>query len=269
MGGYRETPKYFVASITDVFRRHVLRVAQSLVDDGRLDCPEQVFDLHMDDLDRGLADPGVDLRALAEQNTRFLNRLKRVRSLPRIVDSRGKILRPPTKEAGEGELLGDVVRIVKFCKSRGAKIALDTSGPALREIVRTGAMWLVKPNVEELCTLLDHKIKDTPESLAKAGRKLLDKVDIILISRGRKGSIVVTKEAAWRAKARGRARVFSTVGCGDYLLAGFLKGRMDRSDNARALTTATQIATTKACGWTESRTWQQVKRKVTVEISRV
>jgi phosphoenolpyruvate synthase/pyruvate phosphate dikinase len=109
LGGYRETPKYFVASITDAFRRHVLRAARPLVDDGRLDRPEQVFDLHMKDLDRGLADPGVDLGALAEQNTRFLNRLKRVRSLPRIVDSRGKILRPPTKETGEGELLGEPI----------------------------------------------------------------------------------------------------------------------------------------------------------------
>jgi pyruvate,water dikinase len=51
----------------------------------------------------------VDLRALAEQNTRFLNRFRRVRSLPRIVDSRGKILRPPTREAGEGELLGEPI----------------------------------------------------------------------------------------------------------------------------------------------------------------
>jgi phosphohistidine swiveling domain-containing protein len=109
LGGYRETPKYYVALITDVFRRHVLQAAQALVDAGRLDCPEQVFDLHMGDLDRGLADPGVDLRALAEQNTRFLNRFKRVRSLPRIIDSRGKILRPPARETDEGELLGEPI----------------------------------------------------------------------------------------------------------------------------------------------------------------
>jgi 1-phosphofructokinase len=169
----------------------------------------------------------------------------------------------------EGELVGDVVRMIKFCESRGAKIALDTSGPALREIVRTGAVWLIKPNVEELCELLERKIKDTPASLAEAGGGLLDKVEVILISRGKKGSIVVTKEAAWRAKSRDRARVFSTVGCGDYLLAGFLKGQMDQSDAASALATATQVATAKAWSWTESKTWQQVKRKVTVEINPV
>ena len=109
LGGYRETPKYFFVLIADMFRRRVLQVAQSLVDAGRLDHPEQAFDLHMEDLDRGIADPQVDLRALAERNTRFLNRLKRVRSLPRVVDSRGKVLRPPKKEAGEGEILGEPI----------------------------------------------------------------------------------------------------------------------------------------------------------------
>jgi pyruvate,water dikinase len=109
LGGLRERPKYFVSLITDMFRRRVLAAAQPLLDAGRLDNLEQVFDLHMDDLKRGLADPCIDLRALAEKNTRFLKKLRQVRELPRIVDSRGKILRPPKKEAGEGELVGEPI----------------------------------------------------------------------------------------------------------------------------------------------------------------
>jgi len=169
----------------------------------------------------------------------------------------------------EGKRLGDVIRVIEFCKSRGAKIVLDTSGPALRDIVRAGAVWLIKPNVEELCELLGRKIKDGPVSLARAGRKLLDEVEIALISRGRKGSVVVTKEGAWQARSLGRARVSSTVGCGDYLLAGFLKGLKDRSDTAGTLATATQVATAKAWGRTECNTWPQVKRKIAVESYRV
>ncbi len=109
LGGLRERPKYFVSLITDMFRRRVLAAAQPLLAAGRLDGPEQVFDLHMDDFERGLADPSMDLRALAEENTRFLKKLRRVRELARIVDSRGKILRPPKKEAGEGELVGEPI----------------------------------------------------------------------------------------------------------------------------------------------------------------
>jgi pyruvate,water dikinase len=109
LGGLRERPKYFVSLVTDMFRRRVLAAAQPLLDAGRLDSPEQVFDLHMDEFERGLADPSIDLRSLAEKNTRFPKKLRQVRELPRIVDSRGKILRPPKKEAGEGELVGEPI----------------------------------------------------------------------------------------------------------------------------------------------------------------
>jgi pyruvate,water dikinase len=109
LGGYRESPKYYLVWITDAFRRRVLQAARDLVAAGRLDTPEQVFDLHIDELDRALADPGLDLRALAGKNTRFLKRLRQVRELPRVVDSRGKILRPPRKETSEGELVGEPI----------------------------------------------------------------------------------------------------------------------------------------------------------------
>jgi pyruvate,water dikinase len=109
LGGFRESPKYYLVLITDMFRRRVLKAAQTLVDAGRLDSREQVFDLHMDNLDQGLADPSLDLRALAEKNTRFLKKFRRVQNLPRVVDSRGKILRPPKKQASEGELAGEPI----------------------------------------------------------------------------------------------------------------------------------------------------------------
>lgn len=109
LGGLRERPKYFVSLIADMFRRYALTAAQPLVEAGRLDSPEQVFDLTMSDLDRGLSDPSLDLRALAGNNTRYERRLQHIRELPRVVDSRGKILRPPKKETGEGELVGEPI----------------------------------------------------------------------------------------------------------------------------------------------------------------
>ena len=165
--------------------------------------------------------------------------------------------------------LDDVVRIIKSCSSRGAKIVLDTSGPALSRIVDTGTAWLIKPNVEELCELLGEKIKDGPVSLARAGRKLLDKVEAVLISRGGKGSLIVTKEGAWQGRCVGRARVSSTVGCGDFLLAGFLKGLKDSSDTGAALKTAIKVATARAWGWTEGTTWSQALREIKVAVERV
>jgi 1-phosphofructokinase len=165
----------------------------------------------------------------------------------------------------ESELLGDVIRIIESCRSRGAKIVLDTSGPALSEIVRTGAVWLINPNVEELSGLLGERVRDGPVSLSDAGRKLLDRVEVVLISRGRKGAIVVAEKDACQSRCVGRGRVLSTVGCGDYLLAGFLKGLKDKSDAASALRTAMKVATAKAWGRTESETWPRVKRQTKVE----
>ena len=108
-GGYREKPKYFFVLITDMLRRRVLAAARSLVDQGRLDGPQQAFDLHLDELDRGLADSTLDLRMPAERNTRSLRKLRHVHNFPRVIDSRGRILRPPRKEVGEGELAGEAI----------------------------------------------------------------------------------------------------------------------------------------------------------------
>jgi len=169
----------------------------------------------------------------------------------------------------DGGLLDDVVRIVEFCKSRGAKIVLDTSGRPLKEIVDTGSAWLIKPNVEELRELLGEQVKDRPVSLANAGRKLLDKVEIVLISRGAKGGVVVTKNGTWQGRCTGRAKVLSTVGCGDFLLAGFMEALEDGSRTDLALKTAIKVATAKAWGWTEKMSWLDVQSKIHVQVGRI
>jgi fructose-1-phosphate kinase PfkB-like protein len=169
----------------------------------------------------------------------------------------------------EDTFIGDIVRIIESCRKRGAKIVVDTYGEALKRILDSGAAWLIKPNVEELRELLGARIKDTPVSLAGAGRKLLDIVEIVLISRGRKGSLAVTKQGAWQGRCVGRERVLSTVGCGDFLLAGFLKGLKDASDTGPALKRAIKVATARAWGWTERKTWSQALREIEVAVERV
>ncbi|MBN2456745.1 MAG: hypothetical protein JXB29_09470 [Sedimentisphaerales bacterium] len=162
---------------------------------------------------------------------------------------------------------GDVVAIIKTCQQSGAKIVLDTSGAALREIVKAGFIWLIKPNVQELGSLLGEQVADKPASLVKASRELLEKVEIVLISRGEKGAVTVTKKEAWQGRCIGRRKVLSTVGCGDYLLAGFLKGLKDSPDAGSALEVAIKVATAKAWGWAETKNWLEVQRKIKVQLS--
>jgi len=169
----------------------------------------------------------------------------------------------------EDEFVGDVVRIIKSCRERGARIVVDTYGDALKRILETGVAWLIKPNVEELRELLVGQVTDSPAGLVKAGRKLLDKVEVVLVSRGQKGGVVVTKKGAWRGRCIGRGRVLSTVGCGDFLLAGFLKGLKDKSDAGSALGTAIKVATARAWGWTEGKSWSQALREIKAAVERV
>ena len=169
----------------------------------------------------------------------------------------------------EGNLLDDVIGIVKNCSKAGAKIVLDTSGPALREIIQTGDVWLIKPNVRELGELMGKQIRDNPASLAHAGREFLDKAEIVMISRGKKGAVAVMKKGAWHGKCISRKKALSTVGCGDFLLAGFLKGLIETNNTASALKTAVKAATAKARGRAENEPWQDVSEQIEVEIRRM
>ena len=169
----------------------------------------------------------------------------------------------------EDEFVEDVIRIINSCRQRGAEIVVDSNEDALKCIFDTGAVWMIKPNVEELRELLGEHVTDSPAALVRAGRKLLDKVEVVVISRGKKGAVVVTNKGSWQGRCVGGSRVLSTVGCGDFLLAGFLKGLKAKSDVGNALGTAIKIATARAWGWPERKSWSQALRGIKVAVEKV
>lgn len=108
-GGERDTPKHQYLMFFAAVRRRVLGEGRALAEAGRLDDPEDVFDLTLQDLDDA-ADPTVDLRARKQTNTRFIDLLRRhVTSFPAVIDSRGRIVRPAPHEERTGELTGNPV----------------------------------------------------------------------------------------------------------------------------------------------------------------
>jgi len=64
----------------------------------------------------------------------------------------------------------------------------------LKSIVASGNLYLIKPNVEELSELLDKKIADNTNDIITAAGTLLNKVEIILVSRGKNGAIAITRD---------------------------------------------------------------------------
>ena len=167
----------------------------------------------------------------------------------------------------ENDCLDDVLAIIEKCNIAGAKIVLDTSGPCLKRIVETGLVWMIKPNVSELGELFDDQIEDSSVSLNKFGQILLDKVENILISRDREGAIFINKHGSWQSMAVNNMEIMGTVGCGDFLLAGFLKGWIDSKQEDFALSTAIKAATAKAWGWTQVKSWPDVMEQVQIKLS--
>jgi 1-phosphofructokinase family hexose kinase len=168
-----------------------------------------------------------------------------------------------------GALLDPAVDLVWTCRLSGARVAVDTHGPALKAIVEAGLPWLIAPNVGELRELLGSQVEDSPARLMEAGRTLLGRLEMTLISRGENGALIVTKGGAWTGCSRIQDKVLSTVGCGDYLLAGFLAGLQETGDPCAALARALKVATARAWGWTEVKAWSQIDKEIAVAVEAV
>ena len=162
------------------------------------------------------------------------------------------------------------VEVVESCQRRGGRIVVDTHGAALWEIVERVKPWLISPNVEELGELIGEPVRDGTASLARASERLLDRVGNVLISRGKKGAVLVTPDGVWAGQAVKMSNVVHTVGCGDYLLAGFLaRAAWAKAHPTNTLTMALTAATAHACGWTHEMSWAAAKRRTTVEVGRL
>ncbi|MBY8968902.1 1-phosphofructokinase [Pseudomonas sp. P867] len=118
-------------------------------------------------------------------------------------------------------------------KDLGLKVALDTSGEALRAGLQAGP-WLVKPNTEELAEALDNAT-DAISQLHQQG------VEHVVVSDGAAGVTWYRPGAALHATPP-KVTVASTVGAGDSLLAGMLHGLLSGDTPEHTLRRATAIA---------------------------
>jgi 1-phosphofructokinase family hexose kinase len=169
----------------------------------------------------------------------------------------------------DGELLEPFLDLVRTCRDARAQVVVDTHGPTLAAVVHEGLASMISPNVEELRGLLGRTVANSPVRLVAAARPLLTKVGRVLVSRGPAGAIIVTKERAWMGRPKTRRRALSAVGCGDYLLAGFLAGMQDSANPPAALAIGLKVAAGRAWGWTETKTWPQVSEEIAVAVESV
>lgn len=111
--------------------------------------------------------------------------------------------------------------IVKTANAVGAKCIIDTSGPALQAIRGKNA-FLIKPNISELCKMINVNSLSNMEAGDAARQAIRDGfAEVIVVSMGGDGAWLVSKEERHLVKAPDVEKR-STVGAGDSMVAGMV-----------------------------------------------
>ncbi|MEV8268676.1 PfkB family carbohydrate kinase [Microbacterium sp. NPDC076911] len=123
----------------------------------------------------------------------------------------------------------DVAVLSERARARGVRVALDTSGQALADLVSDPhGITLIKPNAEELAELTGRSLQ-TISDVVEAAREVISRgLEAVYASLGADGVLVVTPTFTIHARAEAR-RVANTAGAGDASLAGFFVGLAGRA----------------------------------------
>jgi 1-phosphofructokinase family hexose kinase len=113
-----------------------------------------------------------------------------------------------------------------FAKSRGALVAVDSSGPEFAAAVRAGAVDLVKPNHHELSELVGRDLSTIQEIIDAAREVITGGVTTILCSMGADGALLITADSATHCEPIEKV-TGAPVGAGDILLGIFIAAGTD------------------------------------------
>lgn len=112
-------------------------------------------------------------------------------------------------------------RVAAFAKKTGARLILDTSGPALEAAASVG-LYLLKPNLGELSALVGveklemHDVDDAAHQIIDQG-----KCEVVVVSLGPQGALLVSRDSFEHIPAP-PVKKQSTVGAGDSMVAGMV-----------------------------------------------
>ncbi len=112
-------------------------------------------------------------------------------------------------------------RLSAVARERDIRLVLDTSGPALYEITRTGA-FLIKPNKKELGELAGRDM-ESMDDVMRAGEEIIKKgkIENLVVSMSGEGALLATKDGVELLQAP-QVKKVSTVGAGDSMVAGIV-----------------------------------------------
>lgn len=127
------------------------------------------------------------------------------------------------------------LRLARYAKERGARVAVDVSGAPLDVALEGGTVDLIKPNQHELGEIVGRTLATVGDVVDAAREVIARGVATVVCSLGRDGALYITADEVQHAEC---AEVIqgTPVGAGDILLATFIGGGAD----AHALAAAVQ-----------------------------
>jgi 6-phosphofructokinase 2 len=112
-------------------------------------------------------------------------------------------------------------RLAALAKSKGVRVVLDTSGPALVEALKVG-VYLFKPSLRELRDLTGQDLPDQDAQVAAAQQLIQSgQAEIVAVSLGADGALVVSANEHWQAHSI-KVDVQTTIGAGDSFVGGMV-----------------------------------------------
>ncbi|WP_044748422.1 1-phosphofructokinase [Bacillus alveayuensis] len=123
-------------------------------------------------------------------------------------------------------------RLVEIAKQTGVKVVVDTSGPALKQLIEHQPFF-IKPNHHELGELFGTEISSKSEIISY-GCKLVELgVEHVIVSMAGDGAFFFNNEKILFATTP-KGIVKNSVGAGDSMVAGFLAAYQNEQDVEKA-----------------------------------
>ncbi|HVL72308.1 MAG TPA: PfkB family carbohydrate kinase, partial [Beijerinckiaceae bacterium] len=129
---------------------------------------------------------------------------------------------------------GFYVEVGAIVRRKGAKLVLDTSGPALRETLAAGGVHLVKPSLGEFEQFSGRSLRD-PAAQEEAALDLVHRggAELVAVTMGHEGALLASADGVIRHPAL-PVTARSAVGAGDSFVAGMTFGLARGQPAARA-----------------------------------
>ncbi len=126
------------------------------------------------------------------------------------------------------------VTLTRRAADRGARVVVDSSGPAFRSTLDAGGLALIKPSIGEFRALTGLPLADAGEA-AEAAREIVEsgRAEVVAVTMGRDGAVLASREATLVRRAP-EVVTQSATGAGDSFVGAMTLALAERRSVVQA-----------------------------------